>query len=65
MSSYNNGTGNENDYLSVTLGLVHNLGAGGVHSMGNVRLFNLPIPVSDKRIDQWFKRTDRAVGERP
>lgn len=55
-------TSNENDYLSVTLGLVHNIGAGGVRSSGGVQLFNLQVRVSDKRIDQWFKRTDRAVG---
>lgn len=57
-------TGNRKDYLSVLLGRVHSLGAGGVCLGGSVRFVNTPIPVSDTRVDQWFKRTDRAVGER-
>jgi hypothetical protein len=51
---------NYTDYRSVLIGSVHNIGAGGVESDKSVDL----VLISDKRFDQYIRRTDRAVGIR-
>ena len=56
---------NEEEYISVALGMVHNVGAGGTKQSGCRATqgvnFNL---LAGKRFGQWCARVDRAVGER-
>ena len=57
----NEKTVNVLDYMSVSNGAVHNVGAGGVNITGVIDCNQC----SDERFDQYCRRTDRACGHRP
>ena len=56
----NEKTVNVLDYMSVSNGAVHNIGAGGVNGAGIIDAGN----INDERFDQYCRRTDRACGHR-
>ena len=56
----NKSQANRKDYYSVYYGRVHNIGAGGVSLKGDIDY--RPLPYFSKRLRQWFRRTERAVG---
>ena len=56
----NEKTVNTIDYMSATIGSVHNVGAGGVNGLGAIDAGN----INDKRFDQYCARTDRACGHK-
>jgi len=49
---------NTKDFISVLLGKVHNIGAGGVNSNG----FTDRSVMNRKRINQHCRRISRAIG---
>lgn len=51
-------TKNTKDCNSALFGCCHNVGAGGVGSRGAINWVRQP----SKRLIQWLRRTERAVG---
>ena len=52
------------DQLGPSVGAVHNIGAGGVNSMGVIAGPLHKDKHGTKRFEQWQKRTNRACGIR-